>query len=321
MIYTEESCELLGHVWADEPIFVSPSTCISSGKETYECVVCEAEEARVLAASGHNPTIYISTIAAEGDVAGYEIWQCEWCDDTVNVAGNHESGHFFTDDACACGATLAYTTVNVVTNDFSSTSGAISFGNHSTIGDGVLKVSKLNSQGVSFGMTNNPKFANIYRTGLAEDGTAVDKLILSFDIKWTGNNLDFTAGNGNTFGGGTFNWRAIPGANNAYTDEFTLGFSKNNGGIRMNLSGTNHITLTKDRAYRLAFEIDPNAKTIQVYVDGVVYGNLITPVVYDNFISFYISRAQLYCADETQFLLSVDNASIDYVYSTVVEAE
>ena len=89
----------------------------------------------------------------------------------------------------------------------------------------------------------------------------------------------------------------------------------------MNLSGTNHITLTKDRAYRLAFEIDPSTKTIQVYVDGVAYGNLITPVVYDNFVSFYISRGEFYPTNEDDFLFVMDNASIDYVYSTVVDAE
>ena len=304
VFYTEEGCAVLEHVWAEEP-YESNVTC-EGGSETYKCLICGADDVRELESADHKYEKYVSTTAATETAKGYETWQCIWCPETETVEGNHYTGHTFDENnACACGATKVLSTVNVAFDDFSGAS-KIGVGNH-TVLNGELAISKVNSQGMNFSTSGNPAFAELYKTGKTSDGTPIEKLILSFDIKYTG---DFKKISNNTF-----NWRG-KNESGANYDEFTVGFNKDQDQLRINVSGVNFTPLTEGVSYRLAVEIDPTAKTLKVTLDDKVLREATAAKYYDTFFAFYLSRTQFYCENAEEFLLSADNMSVDYVVST-----
>ena len=85
----------------------------------------------------------------------------------------------------------------------------------------------------------------------------------------------------------------------------------------MNLSGKDYVELNNGQTYRLSFEVNLKTKTIQIYLDGVAYSSQISPIYFDHFASFYISRGEFYTENEEDFLFVMDNASIDYTYLAV----
>lgn len=315
--YDEKELEALEHDWVESEKV--QGDCTKEGYITYTCQnECGTPKTETLPME----CAYINfggVVSAEDDPrgVGYELWSCPGCGEAKKIAGNHESGHFFEDNKCVCGAKLVPNQVNVAFDDFSGDA-TITVGNRPIV-NGELAISKVNSQGMNF-TTNanntNVGFYNLYRSGKAEDGSAVDKLLLSFDIKYTGTNLSFINGYGSAFTSGTFNWRCPH--DSGYKDEFTVGLGKDGNQLSINVSGRNFTKLTAGEAHRFVVEIDPNAKTYALYIDGKLLGEF-APQYYDNFSVFYLSRKEFYCENESEFLLTADNMSIDYISGLVVD--
>ena len=308
--FERQDCELFGgHVW---DLFITlPYDCENNGYEVYECLRCGEFDPRPVA-KAHNYRIFAGVVSADKDPegVGYELWSCPGCNELLKFEANHASGHIFDEDGvCNCGALEVPAKVNVGFDDFSSEESNITISSSILLG-GELAISQENSQNMQFEMSKNEAFATLYKNHQLEDGTPIDKLFVSFDIKYTG---DVTK-----ISGGDINWRALP-SGRAYYDEFTINLSKSGSQLALKVGGGEPHLMVDGESYRIVVEIDPNTEMLKVYLDGErVYTKKAD--YYDDFSKILLSRPALFCDKSEEFLLTIDNMSLDYAVTSVADA-
>ena len=222
-----------GHKWSDTPIankHVAP-TCTEKGKDVYPCTVCGEELEVELALADHTLTEFIA-ISATG---GYETWGCENCSYTQNITGNHASGHFFENGKCKCGAKVAETYTEVISNLTTE-----------------RRISDTNGQ---------PSF-----TVSSADLAAADaeNVRLSIKFKYTGDPRESdgsSASKKDTF----FSWRFNSGMSGAINVNLDLSGEK----AKLYM-GSNEVTLEADTYYTVTFDgiVSTNAVTVTVTPEG-----------------------------------------------------
>ncbi len=304
VFYTEESCAILGHAWAEDP-YDSNVTC-EGGTEIYACLVCGADDVRELGSADHVYSVYVSTTAAEGDVAGYETWKCTWCTETDDIEGNHYSGHTFDENnVCACGATASMQKAVLLFNDF-TTSNELSLSLPNTV-NGEWVVSGYNGQ-ASFSNACSPSLVSLLSGTYKRNGETVNNFTFAHDMKYSlaeGMTVGELLNKNDTF----FSWRSTGGK-----QELNLNLDATGDKLKIYLQSTStKYELLPDVNYTLAYHFDVEEKTILVTLTGGEYNGLVLAEkvaanelgAWENM--FFRATNTIYCANDEDFKFVIDN--------------
>jgi hypothetical protein len=277
------------------------ATCAADGSETRVCVSCELVEHTVLNKLPHDFSVSSVLVSADDLIEGkpFEILSCTGCKEMKLVEANHASGHHLdANGICACGATSTEIKVPILTEDFEDKDYEISVGRTDLIANGAWKISGTDQQQATFTINASPVFNALYNGKYDEE---IDAFFVNYEIYYTGDAQQIT--------GGGWNWRAAHAdGNRNYYDEFFVTFGKDGNQLTVKSFESEVYTLTENERYTITVKIEPSTQTLSTYLDGTLLGSCVAKY-YDAFDKFYMSRSQLYCADDS-FTLNVDSITI-----------
>ena len=247
--YDEKVLEALEHNWVE--VERTQNDCTQEGLITYECLnACGTPKTETLPME-HAYVVFGGTVSKADDPRGigYELWACPGCDEAKKIAPNDESGHFFTDNACACGAKLVGAKVVLLSNDFETANNlSLSLGG---VSNAEWVVSTLNQQ-IGLWNTVSPLLVDLLSGNYERNGEKVNNLAFAFDMKYSlaeGKKVGDLINKNDTF----ISWRSNGGTN----QEMNLNLNAKGEKLTIYLQGTsNEFVLEPDVNYTLALNFD-----------------------------------------------------------------
>ncbi|MBO4979113.1 MAG: hypothetical protein J6D16_01755 [Clostridia bacterium] len=326
--YEKHTCVLCGeivtvslplgdHEIPTEPTFIKESTCTVPGYREYKCANCEYTEKEELALLPHTYNVSTGVVTAKDDPVGegYELFACSCGDVNLKkVIANHESGHFFTDGVCACGAKLVSGSQTVATNDFTSWTGnsiSVRGGSASCI-DGKFRLSTVNTHAY---IDKDGDGGNVILYDMLDGsygGATFDIIELAFDLSYTGT-MPASIDSGLRT---VFSWRD-PASN-----QLINVYLKQDEGALVVYGENGEAIIASDRDWRITVTINLKENTASVTLSGngiqpaVLTNNYKPAQSISNLGTIFLTRSQQYIAPENGAIY-MDNLTLSYTATSV----